>query len=63
MKILNVEVKEVNADHVTLDGKLVMWGVEPDYKFFEPIGWTPEDQYADVEEVMQYWLEAKNSPF
>jgi len=63
MKILNVEVKEVNADHVTLDGKLVMWGVEPDYKFFEPIGWTPEDQFADVEEVMEYWLEAQNSPF
>jgi len=63
MKILNVEVKEVSADHVTLDGKLVMWGAEPDYRFFEPIGWTPEDQFADIEEVMEYWLEAQNSPF
>ena len=62
MKVLDVEVEEIDQDHIALDGKVVKWEYDPTEGgglFCEPIGWTPYDHYADMEEIIFYWLEAQ----
>ena len=62
MKILDVEVKRIDDDHLSLNGKVVNWEYDPTEGgglFCEPVGWTPEDPYADMEEIIFYWLEAQ----
>ena len=67
MKILDVEVKRIDTDHVSLDGKLVRWDYDgaPDGLglTYETIGWEAYDPYADVEEILYEWLEAQTRYF
>lgn len=63
MKIFDVEVKRIDEDHLALDGKVVRWdydgAIDGTGLTCQPVGWIPQDQYADVEEIVYEWLEAQ----